>query len=77
MTIDAVAMTQPNPKLEACEVGLFRLPGVKVNVEEFTPEELEEMFDWAKENHAFIVKDQGLLSWRDSSLRDWFILRWS
>lgn len=65
------------PKFETCEVGPFRLPGIVIDTERITAEELKEMQDWARENHAFV--NEGVISWRrrDLAKRDWFILRWS
>lgn len=65
------------PKLEAVEVGPFRLKGVKVDLAQYTSEQVEEMMVWAKENDAYIVEDKGLFSWKSEAKRDWFILRWS
>lgn len=65
------------PKLQTCEVGPFRLKGVKVDLNQFTQEQIEEMFAWARENDAYIVEDRGLFSWKSEAKRDWFILRWS
>jgi hypothetical protein len=65
------------PKLETVAVGMFRLPGVKVDLNQYNPEEVEEMMVWARENHAYIVEEKGLFSWKKESLRDWFILRWT
>lgn len=67
----------PGPKLEAVQVGMFRLPGVKVDLNQFTPEQIEEMRSWAKENDAYDDGDRGLFSWKSEAKRDWFILRWS
>lgn len=65
------------PKIETCEVGMFRLPGVKVDFSQYTEEQIKEMLTWARENSAYVVEDRGLFSWRKESLRDWFVLRWS
>jgi len=65
------------PKLETVEVGPFRLKGVKIDVNQFTNEQYQEMIAWAKENNAYIVEDKGLFSWKSEAKRDWFILRWS
>ncbi len=65
------------PKIETCEVGPFRLKGVKVDIEQFTADEYKEMIAWSKENGAYVVEDRGLFSWKSEAKRDWFILRWS
>lgn len=67
--------TKKEPKLQTCEVGPFRLPGVRLDLEQFTDQELAEMDTWAKENGAYL--GHGLYSWKDAAKRDWFILRWS
>lgn len=64
------------PKIETCEVGMFRLPGVKVDFNQYTEEQVKEMLAWAKENSAYVVEERGLFSWRKEAKRDWFILRW-
>jgi hypothetical protein len=64
------------PKFEHCNVGPFNLPGVIVNTEQVTPEELVEMREWARDNGAYINTDS-LFSWRKDQKRDWFTLRWS
>ena len=61
-------------KFENCEVGPFRLPGITVNTEEVTSEELAEMQVWARENHAYV--NDNLISWRSAKHRDWFVLKW-
>lgn len=65
------------PKLETCEVGPFRLKGVKVDFAQFTEDQIQEMIAWAKENDAYVVEDKGLFSWKKEAKRDWFILRWT
>lgn len=85
MTTNSTAVTNTNlptpgqgdPKLAAVEVGPFRLKGVKVDLNQFTAEQVEEMRAWAKENGAYSDADKGLFSWKDEAKRDWFILRWS
>lgn len=64
------------PRFENCEVGPFRLPGVVVNTEVVTPEELAEMRAWAEANGAYVNTDC-LFSWKKEQKRDWFSLRWS
>lgn len=66
--------------MERCEVGMFRLPGLKFP-KGFLPEDiLSEMVGWCKENHVGIISedtDGSLWSFRNEKQRDWFILRWS
>lgn len=49
------------PKLETCEVGPFRLKGVKVDVNQYTVEQVTEMIAWARDNGAYIVEDKDCL----------------
>lgn len=65
----------PAPKIEVCEVGPFRLSGVKVDTGQFTDAELAEMTAWVKDQGGY-VGEQGLFSWKKAKLRDWFLLRW-
>jgi hypothetical protein len=65
------------PKIETCEVGMFRLPGVKLDLEQFTEDQINEMRSWAKDNGAYTDPGNGLFSWKDPAKRDWFILKWS
>lgn len=67
---------EPGPKIETCEVGPFRLKGVRVDINQYTPEQVTEMIAWARENDAYVVEDKGLFSWKKEAKRDWFILRW-
>lgn len=70
------AEEKKGPKIETCEVGPFRLKGVKVDFAQYTEDQIQEMIAWARENSAYVVEDKGLFSWRRESLRDWFVLRW-
>lgn len=63
------------PKLETCEVGMFRLPGVKIDLEQFNEDQIKEMEEFARESGAFI--GSGLYSWKNAGKRDWFILKYS
>jgi hypothetical protein len=65
------------PKLETCDVGPFNLKGVKVDLNQYSEEQVREMIAWARENDAYVVEDKGLFSWRKEAKRDWFILRWT
>jgi hypothetical protein len=59
------------------EVGMFRLPGLTMQVP--LPEELlQEMTVWAKENHCGTSMNEtgSLWSFRNEKQREWFILRW-
>lgn len=65
------------PKIETVEVGMFRLPGVKLDLEQFTEEQITEIRQWAKDNGAYSDLNNGLFSWKDAAKRDWFLLKWS
>jgi hypothetical protein len=65
-------------KIETCQVGMFRLPGVVLNKEEMTEEKLHEMDDWRHTEQGVGTRMTDLLwSFKNESQRDWFILRWS
>lgn len=69
---------EPNkePKMITCEVGMFRLPGLIIDYNRYTAEEMEEMEEWGKQNGAKKMTDK-LWSFKSQSKRDWFILRWT
>ena len=63
--------------METCEVGLFRLPGLKFD-KNFVPEPMhEEMTKWAKENNCGMPCNNWLWSFKTEAQREWFILRWT
>ncbi len=45
------------PKIETCDVGPFRLKGVKVDFNQYTEDQIKEMVAWARENDAYVVED--------------------
>ena len=62
--------------MQTCEVGLFRLPGLKFNV----PIEQElstQMQDWSEKNKCGTYMTDRLWSFRNERQREWFILRWA
>jgi hypothetical protein len=69
-------MTEQESKLEICEVGPFRLPGVSVNLSQVPQEEFQKMCESAREHGGF-VSEAGCFSWKDVKKRDWFLLQWS
>ena len=71
-------MTQEvkKPKITTVEVGPFRLPGLSIDIEQYTPEQLEEIRAWGLENGGKPMTET-LWSFRDPGKRDWFILRWT
>ena len=68
-------------KLQTCEVGMFRLPGIIVEAEEeetISEEQLKEMEDWCNSEFGTGMRmTDKLFSFRKESQRDWFVLRWS
>lgn len=63
--------------MEQCEVGMFKLPGLKFE-KGFLPDELAlEMLAWAKENNCGTQMNEWLWSFKNEKQREWFILRWS
>jgi hypothetical protein len=63
--------------MENCEVGMFKLPGLRFEKGQLPPELVEEMTAWAKENHCGMIMHDWLWSFKNEAQRDWFILRWS
>lgn len=76
ITLPQPGTVSKEPKLKTVEVGPFRLPGVKVDLNQFSKEQADKLVEFARETGAYI-RDDGLLSWKSASKRDWFILRWS
>ena len=65
-------------KIQKCEVGLFKLPGLILDKEEMTPEKIEELDAWlATEQSVGTRMTDVLWSFRTEAQREWFILRWS
>lgn len=65
-------------KIETCQVGMFRLPGIVLNKEEVTEEKLQEMDVWRLTEQGTGTRMTDLLwSFKTEAQRDWFILRWS
>ena len=68
-------------KLQTCEVGMFRLPGIVIEAEEdetITEEQLKEMEEWCNSEFGTGMRmTDRLFSFRKESQRDWFVLRWS
>lgn len=65
-------------KMQTCNVGLFRLPGVVIDKEEATAEKIAEMDAWAASEQGVGTRmTEFLWSFKKESQRDWFILRWS
>ena len=65
-------------KMQQCEVGLFKLPGLILDKEEMTPEKIAELDAWLATDQAVCTRMTELLwSFRTEAQREWFILRWS
>lgn len=65
-------------KIETCQVGMFRLPGIVLNKEEVTEGKLQEMDAWRLTEQGTGTRMTDLLwSFKTEAQRDWFILRWS
>ena len=70
-------------KLKTCEVGMFKLPGLIVELPKDTSEDqlkvlLDEMDSWSSSDQGTGKRmTDTLWSFRKESQRDWFILRWS
>ena len=66
---------RPDPKITTCSVGMFNLPGLIIDYNQYTAEEMAEMELWGQSNGATKMTDK-LWSFRSAAKRDWFILRW-
>jgi hypothetical protein len=64
------------PKMITCKVGPFNLPGLIVDYNQYTAEEVTEMETWGAANGGQKMSDK-LWSFRKEAKRDWFILRWT
>ena len=65
-------------KIETCQVGMFRLPGVVLDKEEMTEAKLQEIDEWRLTEQGTGTRMTDLLwSFKTEAQRDWFILRWS
>lgn len=65
-------------KIKTCEVGMFRLPGVIMDIKEMTQEKIAELDEWASTAQGTGKRlTETLWSFKNESQRDWFILRWS
>ena len=65
-------------KLETCQVGMFKLPGIVLSKEEITEEKIHEMDEWCQTEQGVGTRMTDLLwSFKTEAQRDWFILRWS
>jgi hypothetical protein len=58
-------------------VGMWKLPGITFKAENIKTTVVNEMVEWAKENHCGTCMGPGFWSFRNEGQRDWFILRWS
>jgi len=63
--------------MEHVKVGMFNLPGLKFEKGKLSVELLNEMEQWAQQNHCGYRMNDWLWSFKSEAQRDWFILRWS
>lgn len=64
-------------KMENCEVGMFRLPGLVFEKGQIDEELLNEMKAWAEAEGVGMNMTERLWSFKKEAHREWFILRWS
>ena len=65
-------------KMETCQVGMFKLPGIVLSKEEITEDKLLEMDEWLKSEQGVGMRmTEVLWSFKTEAQRDWFIMRWS
>lgn len=68
-------------KMQTCQVGPFRLPGIVIEDQDdevVTEDQLTKIDDWClSEVGTGKRMSDRLWSFRKESQRDWFILRWS
>ncbi len=63
--------------MESCQVGIFKLPGLKFTKGSLPQELQDEMVAWAKENNCGTQMSNWLWSFKNEKQREWFILRWA
>ena len=63
--------------MENCEVGMFRLPGIKFEKHSLPPELVKEMEEWCEQNHCGKKMNDWLWSFKKEKHRTLFVLRWS
>jgi len=76
MTTHTVS-TNVRLNMESCQVGMFKLPGLKFNKGNLPEELQQEMAVWAKENNCGTQLTEWLWSFKNEKQREWFILRWA
>lgn len=64
-------------EMENCEVGMFRLPGIKFEKDSLPPELVKEMEEWCEQNHCGKKMNDWLWSFKKEKYRTMFVLRWS
>lgn len=77
MTLLSTISVTKKVTMENCEVGLFRLPGIKFEKGQLPAELIEEMEAWCTQNHCGTKMNDWLWSFKTKAQRDWFVLRWS
>lgn len=63
--------------MENCQVGLFKLPGLKFEKGALPLELTEEMDAWCQTNNCGTKLSEWLWSFKTEAHREWFILRWN
>jgi hypothetical protein len=62
--------------MKQVEVGLWKLPGLAFKKGQISPELNKEMMEWARNEGVGMSMTENLWSFRKSSHREWFIMRW-
>lgn len=76
-------MTNSKLKISECQVGMFKLPGLIVELEEeessvpLTEELFNEIRDWCLTHNCGKPMTQKLWSFKNKKQRDMFVLKWS
>lgn len=63
--------------MENCEVGMFRLPGIKFEKTALPPELIQEMEEWCTQNNCGKKMNDWLWSFKKEKHRTMFILKWA
>lgn len=63
--------------MENCEVGMFRLPGIKFEKGSLPPDLIQQMEDWCNQHNCGKKMTDYLWSFKKEKYRTMFILHWS
>ena len=61
--------------LHTCQVGMWNLPAVELDLDKLSEDQRQTLESAAKETGATILKPN-LFSWRSQEKRDWFTLKY-